>query len=142
MNNTWTLGKQQQSTLIHVRIAVCGNVDSGKSTLIGVLTRGKLGNSHIFLLQQYLDNGRGQARVNVFQHKHEVQTGRTSSVSHQILGFDSKGQIVNYSLVGSTDWKEIIEKSSKVCTFIDLAGHEKYLKTTVFGMTGKTHNNI
>ena len=24
----------------------------------------------------------------------------------------------------------------KVITFIDLAGHEKYLKTTVFGMTG------
>jgi GTPase len=109
---------------LDIRIAVCGNVDSGKSTLIGVLTRGKL------------DNGRGYARMNVFQHKHEVQTGRTSSVSHQIVGFDSKGSIVNYSLVGTPDWKEIIEKSSKVCTFIDLAGHEKYLKTTVFGMTG------
>lgn len=24
----------------------------------------------------------------------------------------------------------------QVVTFIDLAGHEKYLKTTVFGMTG------
>ena len=24
----------------------------------------------------------------------------------------------------------------QVITFIDLAGHEKYLKTTVFGMTG------
>lgn len=109
---------------LDLRIAVCGNVDSGKSTLIGVLTRGKL------------DNGRGFARMQVFQHKHEVQTGRTSSVSHQILGFDAKGEIINYSLVGSPDWKEIIEKSSKVCTFIDLAGHEKYLKTTVFGMTG------
>ena len=26
--------------------------------------------------------------------------------------------------------------SDQVITFIDLAGHEKYLKTTVFGMTG------
>lgn len=34
------------------------------------------------------------------------------------------------------DWTKICEKSSKVITFIDLAGHEKYLKTTVFGMTG------
>lgn len=108
-----------------LRIAVCGNVDSGKSTLVGVLTRGKL------------DNGRGLARTNVFLHKHEVQTGRTSSVSHQIMGFDSKGQIVNYnSLNDELSWKEIIEKSSKVCTFIDLAGHEKYLKTTAFGLTG------
>lgn len=31
---------------------------------------------------------------------------------------------------------KICEKSAKVITFIDLAGHERYLKTTVFGMTG------
>lgn len=37
---------------------------------------------------------------------------------------------------GGLDWTKICEKSSKVITFIDLAGHEKYLKTTVFGMTG------
>jgi GTPase len=109
---------------LDVRIAVCGNVDSGKSTLIGVLTRGQL------------DNGRGLARAAVFIHKHEVNTGRTSAVSHQIMGFDSKGEVVNYEMFGTPTWKDIIEKSSKVCTFIDLAGHEKYLKTTVYGMTG------
>ena len=37
---------------------------------------------------------------------------------------------------GTLDWVHICEKSSKVITFIDLAGHERYLKTTVFGMTG------
>lgn len=37
---------------------------------------------------------------------------------------------------GGLDWMHICESSSKVITFIDLAGHEKYLKTTVFGMTG------
>jgi GTPase len=31
---------------------------------------------------------------------------------------------------------KICEQSAKVITFIDLAGHERYLKTTVFGMTG------
>jgi GTPase len=31
---------------------------------------------------------------------------------------------------------EICEQSSKIVNFIDLAGHEKYLKTTVFGLTG------
>jgi GTPase len=34
------------------------------------------------------------------------------------------------------DWVRICERSAKVITFIDLAGHERYLKTTVFGMTG------
>ena len=32
------------------------------------------------------------------------------------------------------NWSKICEDSSKVITFIDLAGHEKYLKTTIFGI--------
>jgi GTPase len=44
--------------------------------------------------------------------------------------------VVNKPEHGSLDWVKICEKSSKVITFIDLAGHERYLKTTVFGMTG------
>jgi len=61
-------------------VAVVGNVDAGKSTLLGVLTHGEL------------DNGRGTARLKLFRHKHEIETGRTSSVGNDILGFDSKGK--------------------------------------------------
>lgn len=46
------------------------------------------------------------------------------------------GNVVNKPDHGTLDWVKICEKSSKVITFIDLAGHERYLKTTVFGMTG------
>lgn len=109
---------------LEIRIAVVGNVDSGKSTLLGVLTRGQL------------DNGRGLARANIFLHKHELESGRTSSISHEIVGFDSKGNVVNYAGVRPLTSDEICEASSKVINFIDLAGHEKYLKTTVFGLTG------
>lgn len=35
-----------------------------------------------------------------------------------------------------TLWPEIVENSSKVIQLIDLCGHEKYLKTTVFGLSG------
>lgn len=55
-----------------VRCAVVGNVDSGKSTTLGVLTRGAL------------DDGRGRARVSLFRHKHEVESGRTSSVGMEV----------------------------------------------------------
>ncbi|CAL8329716.1 unnamed protein product [Merluccius merluccius] len=111
---------------LEVRVAVVGNVDAGKSTLLGVLTHGEL------------DNGRGFARQKLFRHKHEMESGRTSSVGNDILGFDQEGEVVNKpdSHGGSLDWTKICERSSKVITFIDLAGHEKYLKTTVFGMTG------
>lgn len=54
------------------------------------------------------------------------------------MGFDSKGGVVTPSLFGKTrvDWADICSTSSKVISFLDLAGHERYLKTTVFGMTG------
>lgn len=106
---------------LDLRVAVLGNVDSGKSTLLGVLTQGEL------------DNGRGRTRLNLFRHLHEIQTGRTSSISFEILGFNSKGEVVNYS--ESRTAEEICESASKMITFIDLAGHHKYLKTTIFGLT-------
>ena len=33
-------------------------------------------------------------------------------------------------------WTEVMERSDNTCTLIDLCGHEKYLKTTLFGLTG------
>ena len=33
------------------------------------------------------------------------------------------------------DWREIVKKSSKIISFFDLAGHEKYLKTTILGLS-------
>lgn len=67
-----------------------------------------------------------------------MESGRTSSVGNDILGFDAEGHIVNKPDPhhGLLDWVGICQDASKVLTFIDLAGHEKYLKTTIFGMTG------
>jgi GTPase len=66
---------------IDLRVAVLGAVDSGKSSLVGVCTHGEL------------DNGRGRARLNLFRHLHEIQTGRTSSITQEILGFNDLGQV-------------------------------------------------
>lgn len=33
-----------------------------------------------------LDDGRGRARVGLFRHKHEIETGRTSSVGMEVWG--------------------------------------------------------
>jgi GTPase len=58
----------------------------------------------------------------------------------EILGYSS----TSVPILSSTSqvsgrkltWEEISEKSSKIVSFIDLAGHERYLRTTVFGLTG------
>ncbi|XP_065061561.1 GTP-binding protein 2-like [Rhopilema esculentum] len=107
---------------VDIRVAVIGNVDVGKSTLLGVLTHGEY------------DNGRGRARLNLFRHLHEIQSGRTSSISHEILGFDNDGEVITYN--DSCTAEDICSAASKLITFIDLAGHYKYMKTTIFGLTG------
>jgi elongation factor 1-alpha len=90
-----------------VRIAVTGGVDSGKTTIQGVLTSGEL------------DNGRGSGRKRIMKYKHELETGRTSQVSFNYLKFSND-----------------TNKLQKIVTLVDLCGHEKYLKTTLFGLTG------
>ena len=109
---------------VDLKVALAGSVDSSKSTTLGCLMSGQL------------DNGRGSARLHVFNFEHEVRTGRTSSVAHHIIGFDEKGKIVHTgSDLGKKSWPEIIHDSSKVVTFFDLCGHERYLKTTIMGLT-------
>lgn len=85
----------------NIKIAVAGNVDSGKSTLIGVLSSDKL------------DDGKGSARSLILKNKHEQETGRTSCIT-----FNN------------------IQQDKNILTMIDLAGHEKYLKTTMYGLNG------
>jgi len=105
---------------VEVRVAAIGNVDSGKSTLLGVLSTGTL------------DDGRGSARATVFHHVHERLTGRTSSIGHQHIAYDLDGNRATQDRKTGT----ASTSASKCVELLDLAGHAKYLKTTLFGMTG------
>jgi len=60
-----------------------------------------------------LDDGRGSARSKMLKHPHEKKSGRTSSIT-----------------------QHYIKTKEKIIGFIDLAGHERYLKTTVSGLNG------
>ena len=71
-----------------LRIAAIGNVDSAKSTTISCIAN------------NIIDNGRGLARSKILKHKHEEETGRTSSITQYY-----------------------INNNNKTIGFIDLAGH-------------------
>ncbi|TFJ84522.1 hypothetical protein NSK_004507 [Nannochloropsis salina CCMP1776] len=108
-----------------VRVAMIGNVDAGKSTLIGVLTNA------------ILDDGRGSARSLVLKHRHEQENGRTSAVTIELLGYKGTGeQVLPQGRNQTHRWQEIVRSSGRTVTLIDLCGHERYLKTTIFGLTG------
>jgi GTPase len=93
-----------------LKIAVVGNVDSGKSTLTVVLS----------CAPGVTDDGRGSMREKVFNFDHEKENGRTSSIAHEIIGFDTTGQQVLplkkdvLSNKKKTTWPEIVEGSSKI----------------------------
>lgn len=116
-----------------LRIGVIGSVDSGKSTLTGVLTK------------DVLDDGRGFARSKILRYPHEKESGRTSSVAQHFIrkkvmkehiknnNYDNKIKI-NKTDISNIDDKKHINEVEHTIGFIDLAGHEKYLKTTVSGI--------
>jgi GTPase len=111
----------------YVKIGVVGNVDSGKSTLVGVLSKGMS------------DDGRGSARLKVFNYPHEANNGRTSSVAQEIMGYKANGeQVFPSRFVQNKNkyWAEVVKGSDKIVSLIDLCGHEKYLKTTIYGLVG------
>lgn len=111
----------------NIRVAVVGNVDAGKSTLIGTLT------------SSFLDDGRGSSRTSIMKHRHEIESGRTSTSSSHLLGFRHSGEaIAGRDKIRSNKMKsedEIARAAFRIITLMDLAGHEKYLKTTIHGVS-------
>jgi elongation factor 1-alpha len=123
---------------IEIKIGISGGVDCGKSTTLGCLVSGEK------------DDGNGRSRSIIFNHPHELKTGRTTSIAHHLLGFASKMslnsettskgfEVVNYNYRKSkTSWTDILTHSDKIISFYDLAGHEKYLKTTIMGLSSSS----
>lgn len=93
--------------VIATAAAVAGSVDSGKSTLVAVLTHGQKG-------RPLLDDGHGSARMSVLKHKHEIVTGRTSSLSHHTLAYDRDAGVLNYAGVAPMMPLEIAAAATKV----------------------------
>ncbi len=89
----------------HLRVAVVGNVDAGKSTLIGSL------------VTSILDDGRGAARSRIVKHKHELLTGRTSSIETYLLALDGNAE----AMTGLAE-NEAALKADRLVSLMDLAG--------------------
>lgn len=120
-----------------LRVVLLGDHDVGKSTLVGVLTQGTL------------DDGFGSGRQSAFNHKHELQSGKTSSISERsfrveweddsteekerkdLASFAAKH--VAHGLQAETQNGQ--ENVPRLVTLVDVAGDPKYSKTTLYGVT-------
>lgn len=119
-----------ESETEQLRVTLTGPTMSGKSTLLGTLTTSTL------------DNGRGTSRLSMLKHRHEINSGVTSSVSQELLGYaDQAGgevAILNYDTESMASWIDIHNgaRGSRLVMIADSAGHPRYRRTTVRGLIG------
>lgn len=125
-------------SLPQLRISLTGATMSGKSTLLGTLSTGTL------------DNGRGKSRLSLLKHRHEIESGVTSSITQELIGYgdmlDSDGnrslsQIINYGCTDISSWTDIHASAEalsagKLVFMTDSAGHPRFRRTTVRGLVG------
>lgn len=107
--------KQEKSD---IRVCLLGDSGCGKTTLVSCLTRGEL------------DDGNGSAASVIHRYDHEFMCGLTSSIKIEYIGFKDNN-IINYNNNFDVD---IVDKSDKIITLIDLPGNTKYFRTTLFGL--------
>lgn len=113
-----------------LRVTLTGPTMSGKSTLLGTLTTSTL------------DNGRGTSRLSMLKHRHEINSGMTSSVSQELLGYNDQSggdvEVLNYDTENIASWIDVhaAASGSRLVLITDSAGHPRYRRTTVRGLIG------
>ena len=114
-----------------LRVSLTGSTTSGKSSLLGTLSTSTL------------DNGRGKSRLSLLKHRHEIASGVTSSVAHELIGYnalDEKNErstrVINYSCGNVSSWNDIHNGAhrGRLVFFTDSAGHPRYRRTIVRGL--------
>ncbi|PVZ98508.1 hypothetical protein BB558_005484 [Smittium angustum] len=142
--------KQKRDNLIvnDIRISLLGDHKAGKSTILGCIAH------------NIKDNGKGIARLGLLRHRHELETGTTSSINQEVIEVNHKGNIITSNInahesenpilarkISHSTYKPVSQnghhdvlntnKQSKRIAFVDTCGHEKHLKTTIHGVFGR-----
>ncbi|RBR26653.1 uncharacterized protein FIESC28_00561 [Fusarium coffeatum] len=111
------------STTPQLRVTFTGPTTSGKTSLLGTLSTG------------VLDNGRGNSRLNLLKHRHEMVTGITSSIAQELIGYKDQS-ILNCSRGNIESWIDIhnCSEGGRLVFVSDSAGHPRYRRTVLRGL--------
>ncbi|CAD8151748.1 unnamed protein product [Paramecium pentaurelia] len=106
-----------------VRIALAGNTKCGKTTLLGVLTKGMC------------DDGQGSLRNIMVNYAHEIKKGgQTESIVFELIGFDKDGKQIlsNEQPTNKSQYQsQVFQQSNSYLYLIDLCGDNKYFKHSI-----------
>jgi len=114
-----------RATTDQLRVTLTGATTSGKSSLLGTLSTGAL------------DDGHGKSRLNSLKHRHELESGLTSSVTQELIGYRDNA-IMNYANPNIESWIGIHDFTidGRLVLVSDSAGHPRYRRTTLRGIVG------
>lgn len=110
-------------------IMILGPYDSGKSTMMGHLVHGQK------------DDGKGFCRKLILRHVHEKESGNTSSLAYDTIGFKNR-KLVNYSCGFDFGMENIYKNSDILTNIIDTPGCMKYIKTIFHAISSIRPKNI
>ena len=107
--------------LPEINIMLLGNTFTEKTTFLGNLC------------YDTIDDSNGKSKLLILKHKHEINSGKTSSIHYEIIGITNEKKIINYrnsSLDFNNSWDKIFAKSDYIINIFDTPGDIKYSKTT------------
>lgn len=113
-----------------IKVAVLGDFESGKSSLISVLSD-----------WGSLDDSNGKMRTRLLHHRHELLSGTTSSLSIQSVGLKSGGAesivLTDESLFLKLENRRelLVSEDVKIVHFVDTAGQVKFDHTVLSVLT-------
>ena len=106
-------------------INMMGRVNSGKTTLTGVL------------IQCQLDNGSGAARAPLLIYPQEVRRGQTADLHVTFAAIDDHGQFIPMEApLDRAKRGRIFDQASRILTIFDAPGHREYARTMIRSVLG------
>lgn len=106
-------------------INLVGRVNSGKTTLAGVLIQGKL------------DDGSGYARAVLLTYPQELKRGQTADLHVTFAAIDKEGEFIAMQApLDKSKRARILDRSHRIITIFDAPGHKEYAKTMIRSVLG------
>ncbi len=115
--------KNRQLKKDHILVGTAGHVDHGKSTLVGTIVSG------------VADDGSGKTRLYLDVKPHEVERGLSADLSYGVYGFNDNVIRLKNPL-SKKERASVVERSTRLVSFVDTVGHEPWLRTTIRGIVG------
>jgi GTPase len=123
----YKISKILEKPINELNVLIIGASGSGKTTTLSRLVYG------------HIDDGNGSARKHILRHEHERDSGKTSSIKREIIGF-AGDNMMNHAVGLESSWELIVKNSDRIINLIDLPGDVSYRRTLLYAISSMIGN--